>query len=155
RRRGKAEVEAAWLRVAGPLGLMERTLKLPVQGAINAVPNIEGARGAALQLSSRSEIRAGLKIEKFQGDGSEFDSLKEFHQGSDQRAIDWKASARHKKLLARHFRAERNHQIVFAVDTGRLMAEPCHDGSSSARADLPRLDHAISALLTLAYVSAR
>src|SRR5262245_7863771 len=69
RRRGKAEIEAAWVRVAGPLGLMERTVKLPVEGAINAVPNIEGVRGAALKFWSQSELREGVKIERAEGDG--------------------------------------------------------------------------------------
>jgi uncharacterized protein (DUF58 family) len=65
----------------------------------------------------------------------------------DPRSIDWKASARHTRLLSRELRAERNHQIVFALDTGRLMAEPL-DG-------VPRIDHAIHAALLMAYVSLR
>ncbi|MEM6930911.1 MAG: DUF58 domain-containing protein, partial [Myxococcota bacterium] len=91
--------------------------------------------------------QTGLKVERFAGDGSEFDALREFMTGMDRRTIDWKASARHTKLLAREFRAERNHQIVLAIDTGRLMAEPI--------AGLPRLDHAVHAALLLAWVSAR
>ena len=62
----------------------------------------------------------------------------------DHRAIDWKASARHRKLLGQEFRAERNHQVILAVDTGHLMREPL--------AGIPRLDHAVNAALLLAYV---
>ena len=91
--------------------------------------------------------QTGVKVEKFAGDGSEFDSLREFLPGMDRRTIDWKASARHTRLLSREFRAERNHQIIIAADTGRLMAEPL-DG-------VPRLDHAIHAALLMAWVSLR
>ena len=65
--------------------------------------------------------------------------------GLDSRFIDWKHSARHRKLLCKEFRTERNHPIVLAFDTGHLMIEPV-DG-------LPRLDHAINAGLLLAWVS--
>ena len=65
----------------------------------------------------------------------------------DSRFIDWKHSARHMKLLSKEFRTERNHQVVFAFDTGYLMCEPL-DG-------MPRLDHAINAGLLLAWISLR
>ncbi len=65
--------------------------------------------------------------------------------GLDSRFIDWKHSARHRKLLCKEFRTERNHQIVMAFDTGYLMLEPV-DG-------ITRLDHAINAGLMLAWVS--
>jgi uncharacterized protein (DUF58 family) len=83
-------------------------------------------------------------MQHYIGDGSEFESLREYMPGLDHRAIDWKASARHKKLLCREFRAERDHQVFLAFDTGHLMAEQL-DG-------LPRLDHAINAGLLLGYV---
>jgi uncharacterized protein (DUF58 family) len=47
-------------------------------------------------------------------------------------------------LLAKEVRAERNHQLAFAIDTGRLMCEPI-DG-------MPRVDCALNAALMLAYV---
>jgi uncharacterized protein (DUF58 family) len=63
----------------------------------------------------------------------------------DSRTIDWKSSARHTRLVAREYRAERDHQIVLAFDTGHLMREPL-DG-------IPKLDHAINAGLLLAYTA--
>src|SRR5262249_8169586 len=79
--------------------------------------------------------------------GSEFDSLREYLPGLDHRAMDWKSSARHRKLLVAQFRAERNHQIVLAVDTGRLMREPL--------AGVPKLDVAVNAALVLGYCGLR
>ncbi|PIE18780.1 MAG: hypothetical protein CSA66_03925 [Proteobacteria bacterium] len=146
-RRGAATVEAVWLRYAGPFGLIERTVRVPLDAPLDAVPNIRGVRRLALEFFSPKEFRMGLRIEQYAGDGSEFDSLREFMPGLDHRAIDWKASARHTQLLVRKFRAERNRQVVIAVDAGRLMAEPL--------AGLPRLDHAIHAGLLLAYFSVR
>jgi uncharacterized protein (DUF58 family) len=90
---------------------------------------------------------AGLKVERFLGDGSEFESLREFVIGLDHRAMDWKASARHRKLLCQEFRAERNHQVVLAVDAGQLMSEPV--------GGVPKLDHAINASLLLGWFCLR
>jgi uncharacterized protein (DUF58 family) len=143
-RRGTATVERLWLRWRGPLGLATRqrvegeALRLPV------VPNIRAVRTAAAKFYSPDAL-IGLKSQKQQGEGSEFDALREYLPGLDHRSIDWKQSARHRKLLCKEFRTERNHPIVLAMDTGYLMREPV-DG-------IAKLDHAINAGLLLAFMS--
>lgn len=144
-RRGRAVVEAVWIRYAGPLGLAASQVKVELKKQAAIVPNVLAVKSAALRLLTDREFRAGLKIERYRGDGTEFDSLKEFIPGDDRRAVDWKASARHRKLVARQYRAERNHQVVVAVDTGHLMCELLEG--------IPKVDHAVNAALLLAYVS--
>jgi uncharacterized protein (DUF58 family) len=138
-------VESAWIRYAGPFGLAANVVRVELKKQSAIVPNVLAVKSAALRLLTDREFRAGLKIERYRGDGTEFDSLKEFVPGDDRRAVDWKASARHKKLVARQYRAERNHQVVMAVDTGHLMCERL--------AGIPKVDHAVNAALLLAYVS--
>ena len=111
------------------------------------VPDLQPVRAAALRYFGSHDLSTGVQVERFVGDGSEFDSLVEYVPGLDPRAISWKASARHRRLLCQDFRAERNHQVVLALDTGHLMAEPL--------LGIPRLDHAIGSALLLAYVSLR
>lgn len=143
RRRGTARVEAIWLRWAGPMGLMHQVVRLPIEASIPVVPDIRAVKAAAIRLFQSSEFIAGLKTQRYIGDGSEFEALREYRPGLDHRAMDWKASAKHRKLLCREFRAERNHQIILAFDTGHLMGEPL--------GGMPKLDHAINAGLLLAY----
>ncbi len=145
--RGRVVVERAWIRYAGPLGLMAAVVKVELKKQAPVVPNIRPVKAAALRFLTDREFRAGLKIERYRGDGTEFDSLKEHVPGDDHRRMDWKASARHRKLVSRQFRAERNQQVVIAVDTGHLMCEPL--------AGIPKVDHAVNAALLLAYVSLR
>jgi uncharacterized protein (DUF58 family) len=145
RRRGTTRVGAAWLRWRGPLGLLQWTRQRHLGLAVPVLPNVRAVRGAALRFFSSRQFLSGLKVERHLGDGSEFEALREHHPGLDSRALDWKASARHHKLLSREYRAERNHAVVLAVDTGHLMAEPL--------LGLPKLDHAINASLLLAYVA--
>jgi uncharacterized protein (DUF58 family) len=145
RRRGQAGVRSAWLQWHGPLGLLQWTEASALDLSVPVLPNVRAVRGAALRFFSSRQFLAGLKVERHLGDGSEFEALREHATGLDARAIDWKASARHHKLLGREYRAERNHPVVLAVDTGHLMSEPLQG--------IPRLDHAINASLLLAYVA--
>jgi uncharacterized protein (DUF58 family) len=147
RRRGLHGVDAAWLRWTGPLGLAGRRARRLVGRKVAVVPDLRPVRAAAFRYFGARELEAGVQVERYVGDGSEFDALVEWVPGLDPRAISWKASARHRELLVQHFRAERNHQVILALDTGHLMAEPLEG--------LPRLDHAVTSALLLGYVGLR
>jgi uncharacterized protein (DUF58 family) len=147
RRRGDHALRAVHARWTGPLGLVEQRVAKPVDQRVGVVPNLGAVRAVALRMFSDHNFMAGLKVEKFLGDGSEFEALREYVPGLDHRAIDWKSSARHRKLLCQEFRAERNHQVVLAVDAGQLMSEPV-DG-------VPKLDHAINAAILLGWFCLR
>jgi uncharacterized protein (DUF58 family) len=143
-RRGLARFEQLWLRWTGPLGLAWKQDVLAVDGAFPILPDIRPVydRGAAIFQRNAFE---GLITQLTRGEGSDFDSLSDFHPGMDKRTIDWKQSARHMKLLAKHYRTERNNQIVFAVDSGRQMCDPI--------AGLPRVDRCVSAMLLTAWIA--
>lgn len=144
RRRGEAVFERLWARWRGPLGLawVQRTDALDQRTAIT--PDVQGVKDQALRMFAR-DAPFGLKAQIDTGQGSDFNALKEFQTGMDLRSIDWKQSARHAKLVGREYRTERNHHVVLAIDSGRLMCAPL-DGA-------PRVDRAINAALLLAFVS--
>lgn len=145
-RRGVAVVERVWIRWRGPLGLIWRRAIRQLDAEIPVLPNIRAVRMAALQFFSRNAL-IGQKSQRQLGDGSDFDALRDWVPGLDRRSVDWKHSARHRKLVSKEFRAERNHVIVLAYDTGYLMSEPLER--------VPKLDRAINAGLLLAYASLR
>lgn len=147
RRRGRAAVHALWLRWKGPFGLLERVVRLPAEAETRVVPDLSATRQAALALDATRYAQAGLKVERFVGDGSEFDAMREYVPGLDARSISWRATARHRRLVCHQFRAERNHPVVIAFDTGRLMGERLGEAT--------RLDHAIHAGLRLAWTALR
>jgi uncharacterized protein (DUF58 family) len=120
---------------------------------VRVIPDVRSVREAAIRWLASREFVSGLKTARATGDGSEFSALRDHVPGMDPRAIHWKASARHRRLLGQEFRAERNHQVVLCVDTGRLLREPL--GRLGVGAGIPRLDHAVNAALLLAYVSLR
>jgi uncharacterized protein (DUF58 family) len=146
-RRGRIAVLRASIRYTGPLGLLASIVRVELGNEAAVVPDLRPVRGTALRFANERELQAGLKIERYRGDGTELHSLREHAQGDDPRVIDWKASAHHKRLVSRELRAERNHQIVLAVDTGHLMCEPL--------SGIPKVDHAVASALLLTYVSLR
>ncbi len=146
RRRGILTLHRLWLRWRGPLGLVTVRRIEELRHDVSVVPNIAAVREAAVRFSLLG-LGAGLKPQDQQGDGSEFDALRDYVPGLDRRTIDWKHSARHHKLVCKEFRAEKNHQIILAYDTGYLMREPL--------GDIPKLDHAVNAGLTLSYTGLR
>lgn len=142
-RRGTAEVTRAWLRWEGPVGLGARQVNYPLEQAVRIWPDLSPVRSPDLQTFLRN-AQLGLIARRIRGEGTQFEALSEYEPGMDRRRIDWKASARHTRLFARENESERNNQIVFAFDCGQAMCEPV-DG-------LPRIDRAVSAALTCAYV---
>ena len=143
-RRGTVRLAAVWLRGTGPLGLATRTERRAIDVAIAVVPNIVAVKRDALRFAS-ADAPLGAKPQHQKGSGAEFEALRDYAAGLDIRAIDWKHSARHRRLVCKEFQTERNHHVVLALDTGHLMA---------ARVDgVTKLDRACTALLLLGYVS--
>ncbi|WP_179506010.1 MULTISPECIES: DUF58 domain-containing protein [unclassified Sphingomonas] len=143
-RRGTARLETLWLRWTGPVGLGHRQVRRPLAHTLRVWPDITPVRSPALQIFLR-DAAFGLVARRIRGEGTEFEALADYEPGMDRRRIDWKSSARHGRLYAKEYETERNNQIVFAFDCGQAMAEPL--------AGLPRLDRAITAALTTAWVA--
>jgi uncharacterized protein (DUF58 family) len=143
-RRGTGAVSRIWLRWTGPLGLAHRQTSRPLDAEVRVWPNIAPVRSPALQIFLR-DAQFGMIARRIRGEGTDFEALAEYEPGMDRRRIDWKSSARHARLYAKEYEVERNNQIVFAFDCGQAMCEPI-DG-------LPRIDRAVTAALTTAYVA--
>jgi uncharacterized protein (DUF58 family) len=146
RRRGKVSIDRLWVRWHGPLLLIQLIQTVAIGRSINVLPNVRGVQSALLQFFALEAI-FGIKLQRQKGAGTEFEALRDYAPGLDKRFIDWKHSARHRKLLCKEFETERNHNIILAFDTGYLMLEPLEA--------IPRLDHAINAGLLLAWISLR
>ena len=121
-RRGQFSVRELWLKWPSRLRLIDRIVRLPVARQIAVIPDISPVLSGAVK-TQILPLEAGQKDLRLRGEGSEFHQLREFAAGMDPRSIDWKRSARMRNLVVREMRAERNHQIILCVDSGRLMAE--------------------------------
>ncbi len=57
----------------------------------------------------------------YQGNGLDFENLREYIPGDAIRDIDWKASSRSGKMLVKRYVAEKKHNILLVFDTGKKM----------------------------------
>lgn len=143
--RGRYRVEAAQLRWPGPLGLMVRQVKAGDEQSVRVVPNFRAVSRYALMAVADRMGHIGVRQLRRRGEGMEFDHLREYRQGDQMRQIDWKATARHRRLIARQYEDERDQQVVLLFDTGRRMRS--RDG------ELSHFDHVLNAGLLLSYVA--
>ncbi|MBB3558795.1 uncharacterized protein (DUF58 family) [Rhizobium sp. BK512] len=141
-RRGQFSVRELWLKWPSRLRLIDRIVRLPVGRQIAVIPDISPVLSGAVK-TQILPLEAGQKDLRLRGEGSEFHQLREFAAGMDPRSIDWKRSARMRNLVVREMRAERNHQIILCVDSGRLMAEQV--------GGFTKLDRAINAALAMCW----
>jgi uncharacterized protein (DUF58 family) len=120
-RRGVGSGGTVAVRILGPLGLAWRQGSLQRPWTATVYPGIASASLRALPLRELRRREAGLRAVRRPGEGRLFEGLREWVAGDETRIIDWKATARRGKLIARQYEDERRQQVLIAVDAGRLL----------------------------------
>ncbi len=130
---------------ASPLGLFRRRVQGSAGGRVRVVPDTRALlpRDALDPRWLRATL--GIRPARRRGEGAEFDSLRDYVPGDDPRQLDWAASVRRGRPIVKQFRHERNHTVLIALDTSRLMA-----GRDARSSDRTKLDFAVEAALALA-----
>lgn len=146
-RRGDRPAVRVTVRSYGPFGLAfrqtsrRRSRRLTPPWTLRVLAPFHSRRFLPEKLS-RLRVIEGQVVVRGRGQGTEFDSLREYVVGDDVRSIDWRATARAEHVMVRDWRPERDRRVLCVLDTGR---------TSAARVgDEPRLDAAIDASLLLA-----
>jgi len=129
----------------GPLGLGARRGSIAVPWDAVVYPPLVSVRLRASVAEARRRREPGVSPVRRLGEGRLFESLREWVPGDDVRNIDWKATARRGKTIARQYEAERRQQVLLVLDTGRLLSGEI-DG-------VARLDYVVQAALELAYAA--
>jgi len=146
RRRGELSSDFVAIRSRGPLGLAGRQGRHDVRGALRVLPAFTSRKHLPSRLARLRELDGNTSIQ-VRGQGTEFDSLREYVRGDDIRSIDWRATARAGTTMLRTWRPERDRQVVIIVDTGRTSAARVGDST--------RLDASLEAALLLAALASR
>ena len=68
-----------------------------------------------------SNILEGTYSSIYKGKSMNFEDLREYVIGDNVKDIDWKASARANKILIKQYIAEKKHNVLFVLDTGKKM----------------------------------
>ncbi|WP_221585398.1 DUF58 domain-containing protein [Microbacterium sp. G2-8] len=146
RRRGELRSEFATVRILGPLGFAGRQANIVAVGAVRILPPFRARRHLASRVQRLRELDGSTSLQ-VRGQGTEFDSLREYVRGDDVRSIDWRATARAATTMLRTWRPERDRHVTILIDTGRTAAARVGDET--------RLDATFEAALLLAALANR
>jgi len=92
-----------------------------------------------------SNLLDGVYNSIYKGKSMNFQDLREYVIGDNIKDIDWKASARSNKILIKQYIAEKKHNILFIMDTGKKM-------TADSKKLEPKSDIAIMTVGTIGYL---
>jgi uncharacterized protein (DUF58 family) len=145
-RRGDRRSAVVAVRSVGPLGLAARQGRHDAAWTVRVLPPFHSRRHLPEKLARLRQLD-GQAAARVRGQGTEFDTLRDYVPGDDVRSIDWRATARRDAVVVRTWRPERDRRLVVVLDTGRT--------SAGRVGDVPRLDSALDAALLLAALASR
>lgn len=145
-RRGTLQCRHVTVRVSGPLGFAARQLRFDSPGTLEAMPAFPSRKHLPSRMAKLQQLE-GRALTRTRGQGTEFDSLRDYVEGDDVRSIDWRGTARKQTVVVRTWRPERDRRIMLVLDTSRV--------SAARVGDVPRLDTAMDAVQLLAALAAR
>jgi len=145
--RGEARFATAEARLHSPLRLWLIRRSLGKASDVRVYPNFRALAKYTLLATDNRLSQIGVLQVRRRGEGMEFHQLREYRQGDAQRAIDWKATSRTQRLIAREYEEEKDQRVLLVVDCGRRMA--------SKDDELTHFDHALNAALLLSHVALR
>lgn len=117
-RRGTRKSEHVTVRIRGPLGLAGRQHSRPTLWEVRVLPPFTSRRHLPARVAQLRELE-GRALLLTRGQGTEFDSLREYVAGDDVRAIDWRSTARLGTTVVRTWRPERDRRVIIVTDSGR------------------------------------
>lgn len=145
--RGRQAFGRVELRLVSPFRLWLVRDFAGEEEAVRVYPDFARVTQYTLLATDNRLSQIGVLRRRRRGEGLEFHQLRDYRQDDAPRQIDWKASARARRLISREYQDERDQQIVFLLDCGSRMR---------AKDDaLSHFDHTLNALLLLAYVALR
>jgi uncharacterized protein (DUF58 family) len=145
-RRGTHLIGDHHVRYSSPAGFWTRQVRLPAETKLRVFPDVQAVRHYEMLARQNRDHRTS-RLVRMRGGDTEFERLRDYLPDDEFRRVDWRATARRRKLTVREFQLEKNQNIVFMIDCGRMM--------TSVWDDLTALDWALNAVLMLSHVAIR
>ncbi len=145
--RGDGIFNGCDVAIRSAFGLWIRKWHIAKQSQVKIYPNFNSLVKYALFAADNHLNQLGIQQKRRRGQGQSFHQLREYQDGDPLKQMDWKATARHRKLISREYQDERDQQIVFMLDCSRRMR--------SIDQGINHFDQALNAMLLLTYVALR
>lgn len=145
--RGDAVFPGVQLRLHSPLRLWRQSRLAGTPQTVRVYPDFAPLARYALFSAEQASRLMGAHLKRRRGEGTDFHQMREYRVGDSLRQIDWKATARSRKLISREYQDEKNQQLVMLIDTGRRMM--------AREGELAHFDHVLNASLVVSYLALR
>ncbi|HFT6992392.1 DUF58 domain-containing protein [Stenotrophomonas maltophilia] len=145
--RGLFRFEGVHLRMRSPWRLWWQQRTVPPALDVRVYPNFVPLTRFALFSADQASRLVGAHVKRRRGEGTDFHQMREYRIGDSLRQLDWKATARARKLISREYQDEKNQQLLLMLDSGRRML--------ASEGGLSHFDHALNASLVVAYLALR
>jgi len=147
-RRGSFDLECVYIRVRSWLSMWQQFTTQEAASQIHVYPDMKQlSEYAALARTNRLSL-LGVRRTRRIGQDNEFERLRDYTRDDNYRHIDWRTTARRKKLTVKDFQTNQSQRIIFMMDCGRMMTSKAANGMSL-------LDHSFNAMLMMSYVALR
>src|SRR5215471_12728036 len=148
-RRGEVTFAPADVRVRSRWGFCELLERLGQADVRRVYPDFTQVARYAWLAGDRRLQEIGIKTYQQRGQGTDFKQLAEYQLGDSVRHIDWRATLRVGKPIARQFQDERDQCVMLLVDCGRRMrADDRENGIGTSH-----FDQVLNAVMLLSYVA--
>lgn len=137
--RGVYEFGTTQIFVSSPIQFLQRKITLDTQKTIKVYPSFLRLNHFSLKNFKAHINEIGQKKIRRIGHSMEFEQIKNYVMGDDIRTLNWKATAKHQKLMVNQYVDEKSQQVYCVIDKGRIMKMPFHE--------MTLLDHAINSSL--------
>ncbi len=144
-RRGRFEFTGVKLQSSSRLGFWFVQQRFDVRDEVQVYPDIEAINQFELLAQKNSLSELGYLSTRHRGDGHEFERMRDYRAGDDPRKVDWKTTARLQRLIVREMGQDRNQNVFFMIDMGRLMQQTT-DG-------LSHFDYALNTAIILSHIA--
>jgi uncharacterized protein (DUF58 family) len=144
-KRGEALFGYIRLRIHSRLGLWQFLLLRGQNQRVKIYPNFRSIAQYKTLGLHRHIRQIGIHVMQRRGQGMNFHQLREFREGDSLNQVDWNATARMRKPIAREYQDERDQDIVFLLDCGRRM--------HNKEGELSYFDHVLNAFLLTSFVA--
>ena len=146
-RRGAFTIDQLHLRSLSRWGFWQRLIDLPLASTLHVYPDMKQLSQYALLARTNRLSLLGVRRTRRIGQDHDFERLRDYTIDDNYKHIDWRSTARRRKLTVKQFQSSQSQRIVFLIDSGRMM--------TNQAVGLSLLDHGLNAMLMLSYVALR
>ena len=144
-RRGAYQFRYVYGSMSSTLTLWRRLFKISVESTVHVYPDMKQLSQYAVLARTNRLSLIGVRRTRRTGQDNEFEQLRDYTPDDNYRFMDWRATAKRRKLTVRDYQINQSQRLMLLVDCGRMM--------TNNFAGLSLLDYSLNSMLMLGHVA--